>query len=46
MNQLTTHQKNMIAGIAKKKNLKQEKWLTTLLSAEYKKIMQKDYWSM
>ena len=46
MNQLTIHQKNMIAAIAKKKNLKEEKYLTTLLSADYKKIMKKDYWTM
>ena len=46
MNQLTNHQRNMIADIAKRKNLKEEKYLTTLLSADYKKIMKKDYWSM
>ena len=46
MKQLTSHQENMIAAIAKKKNLKEEKYLTTLLSADYKKIMKKDYWSV
>ena len=35
----------MIAAIVKKKNLKADRYLTNLLSGEYKKIMKKDYWT-